>query len=175
MSTGAPRPLTAATPGPAAPHTTGPPAKIPAGPRPPAPWQGQWPVVGAVSIGGGIGAAARYGAGLLWPTAPGTFPATTLLVNVVGCALMGALMALITERGSPHRLLRPFLGTGILGGFTTFSTYAVDIEHLTATGQPALAVACLAATLLGALTAAWAALAGTRYVLTRRGRGRRSA
>ncbi|KWT60067.1 hypothetical protein ADL21_20985 [Streptomyces albus subsp. albus] len=146
---------------------TAPPAERP---RPGPPWQGQGPVIGVVALGGGIGAAARYGAGLLWPTAPGTFPATTLLINIVGCALMGVLMALITERGTPHRLLRPFLGTGVLGGFTTFSTYAVDIEHLLTTGRAGLALAYLAATLLGALAAAWAALAGTRRVLIRHGR-----
>ncbi|KAA6214055.1 fluoride efflux transporter CrcB [Streptomyces albofaciens JCM 4342] len=173
MSTGAPRPLTAdATSAPAVPHTTAPPRERP---RPGPPWRGQWPVIGAVALGGGTGAAARYGAGLLWPTAPGTFPAATLLINIVGCALMGVLMAVITERGTPHHLLRPFLGTGVLGGFTTFSTYAVDIEHLLTTGRPALALAYLAATLLGALAAAWAALAGTRYVLTRHGREGRTA
>ncbi|WP_030672260.1 fluoride efflux transporter CrcB [Streptomyces rimosus] len=173
MSTGAPRPLTAGTTSaPAVPHTAEPPRERP---RPVPPWQGQWPVVGAVALGGGIGAAARYGAGLLWPTAPGTFPVTTLLINITGCALMGVLMALISERGAPHQLLRPFLGTGVLGGFTTFSTYAVDTEHLLTTGRAALALAYLAATLLGALAAAWAALTGTRRVLTRHGREGRQA
>ncbi|MEV5593123.1 fluoride efflux transporter CrcB [Streptomyces sp. NPDC052496] len=129
------------------------------------PWQGQWPAVGAVALGGGAGAAARYGATLLWPAAPGTFPVTVFLVNVAGCALMGVLMALIAERGSPHPLLRPFLGTGVLGGFTTFSTYAADIQHLTDTGRLALGVAYLAATVLAALAAVWAGYAGTRYAL----------
>lgn len=138
-------------------------------PHPSAPWRGQWATVAAVSAGGGIGAAARYGAGLLWPATPGTLPVTTLLVNVVGCALMGVLMALITEPGSPHRLLRPFLGTGILGGFTTFSTYAVDVAHLVETGRAALGLTCLAVTPLAALSATWCALAGTRYLLARRG------
>ncbi|KUL53343.1 chromosome condensation protein CrcB [Streptomyces sp. NRRL F-4489] len=127
--------------------------------RRPLPWQGEWPVIGAVAAGGGIGAAARYGAGLLWPTAPGAFPWTTLLVNAAGCALMGVLMVLITEAWTAHRLLRPFLGTGILGGFTTFSTYTVDLTHLVDAGRLPLALAYLAGTLLAALTAV--ALAGT--------------
>lgn len=42
--------------------------------RRPAPWRGQWPVIGVVAVGGGIGATARYGAALLWPTARGAFP-----------------------------------------------------------------------------------------------------
>src|SRR5437899_7972478 len=127
--------------------------------RQPLPWQGEWPVIGAVAAGGGIGAAARYGAGLLWPTADGAFPWTTLLINAAGCALMGVLMVLITEAWTAHRLLRPFLGTGVLGGFTTFSTYAVDIERLAGGGRLPLALAYLAGTLLAALAAV--ALAGT--------------
>ncbi|MFI9050275.1 fluoride efflux transporter FluC [Streptomyces sp. NPDC053427] len=143
-----------------------------------APWQGQWPVIGAVAVGGGIGAAARYGASLLWPTAAGTFPWTILAVNVVGCALMGVLMVLITELWSPHRLVRPFLGTGILGGFTTFSTYAVDIERLVNARQAALGLVYLAATLLAALAAVWGGVALTRRslgLLALLGRRRRSA
>ena len=90
------------------------------------PWQGQWPAIGVVAAGGAIGAVARYGAALLWPTGNGTFPWTTLTVNAVGCALMGVLMVVITEIRPAHRLVRPFLGTGILGGFTTFSTFGLD-------------------------------------------------
>jgi CrcB protein len=141
--------------------------------RRPAPWQGQWPVIGAVAAGGGVGAAARYGATLLWPTGPSqaaAFPWTTLAVNAVGCALMGVLMVLITEVFSAHRLVRPFLGTGVLGGFTTFSTYAVDIQRLVETRQPLLGLAYLAGTLLAALAAVWGAVAGTRELIERRRR-----
>ncbi|MFF4601536.1 fluoride efflux transporter FluC [Streptomyces sp. NPDC001339] len=129
------------------------------------PWQGQWPVIGAVSAGGAVGAAARYGASLLWPTGPGAFPWTTLAVNAVGCALMGVLMVLITEVRPAHRLLRPFLGTGVLGGFTTFSTYAVDVQRLVGDRQPLPALACLAGTVLAALAAVWAGVAGARALL----------
>ncbi|MFE0193028.1 fluoride efflux transporter FluC [Streptomyces sp. NPDC059008] len=135
-----------------------------------APWEGQWPVVGAVAAGGAAGATARYGAALLWPTATGAFPWTTLAVNVVGCALMGVLMVLITEVWSAHRLLRPFLGTGVLGGFTTFSTYAVDVQRLTDARQPLLALTYLAATLLAALAAVWGAVVAARALLALRRR-----
>ncbi|MFK0289375.1 fluoride efflux transporter CrcB [Streptomyces sp. NPDC090442] len=140
--------------------------------RRPLPWQGQWPVIGAVAVGGALGASARYGAGLLWPTARDAFPWTTLLVNVAGCALMGVLMVLITEVWSAHRLLRPFLGTGVLGGFTTFSTYAVDIQRLVGAGRLPLALAYLAGTLLAALAAVALAAATTRALV---GPGRRAA
>lgn len=125
-------------------------------------WHGQGPVVCAVAAGGGIGATARYGASLLWPTPTDAFPWTTLLVNAVGCALIGVLLVLIGEVWAAHRLVRPFLGTGVLGGFTTFSTYAVDFRRLVVDGHAATGAAYLMATLLAAMTAVWAAAAGTR-------------
>ncbi|MEV0601907.1 CrcB family protein [Streptomyces sp. NPDC050315] len=136
----------------------------------------QRPVVAAIALGGGVGAAARYGASLLWPTPPGAFPWTTLAVNVLGCALIGVLMAVLGGARSPHYLVRPFLGTGVLGGFTTFSTYAVDIQRLLRNGAAATGLAYLALTLLTALAAVWAAATGTRRVLRggRRGEGGRT-
>lgn len=107
----------------------------------------------------------RYGAGLLWPTAVGAFPWTTFLINTVGCALIGVLLVVIADLAAPHRLLRPFLGTGVLGGFTTFSTYAVDVRRLVDDGRTAVALAYLAGTLVAALAAVWAAAAVTRRCL----------
>ncbi|GGR96109.1 putative fluoride ion transporter CrcB 1 [Streptomyces humidus] len=126
---------------------------------------GQLPVVAVVAAGGGIGAAARYAASLWWPTRTGGFPWTTLWVNVVGCAVIGVFLVLITEAVTAHRLVRPFLGTGVLGGFTTFSTYAVDIRGLLGEGRPGTALTYLAATLFAALFAVWLAAMATRRVL----------
>ncbi|MEU4091407.1 CrcB family protein [Streptomyces sp. NPDC026673] len=128
----------------------------------------QAPVVGVVAIGGALGACARYGAGLLWPTAPGAFPWTTLGVNAVGCAVIGLFMVAITEMWSVHRLVRPFFGTGVLGGFTTFSTYAVDIHGLVQGGHAATGLAYLAATPLIALGAVWGAAHAARRLIARR-------
>ncbi|MFI2435810.1 fluoride efflux transporter CrcB [Streptomyces sp. NPDC018693] len=130
----------------------------------------QLPVVAAVALGGGLGATARYAAAQWWPTPPDAFPWTTLWVNVAGCAVIGVFLVLITEVISAHRLLRPFFGTGVLGGFTTFSTYAVDAQRLFDEGHPGTALAYLAATLLAALTAVWLAATATRRVLIRRQR-----
>ncbi|MFJ7770145.1 fluoride efflux transporter CrcB [Streptomyces sp. NPDC097107] len=124
--------------------------------------RGQAPVVVAVSLGGGTGAAARYAASLWWPTQTGGFPWTTFWVNVAGCALIGVLMVVVTEVRGAHRLVRPFLGTGVLGGFTTFSTYAVDIRHLLAADQLRTGLLYLAATPLAALAAVWLATWATR-------------
>ncbi|MGW2291636.1 fluoride efflux transporter CrcB [Streptomyces phaeochromogenes] len=133
-------------------------------------WRGQGPVVAVVSVGGAIGASARYGASLLWPTHPGGFPWTTFWVNVVGCFVIGAFMVVITEAWAAHRLVRPFFGTGVLGGFTTFSTYAVDIRTLVDTGHPRTALAYLAATLVAALAAVWLAVTAARRILAWRRR-----
>ncbi|WUQ88879.1 fluoride efflux transporter CrcB [Kitasatospora purpeofusca] len=131
--------------------------------------RGQGPAVAVVAAGGALGAVARYGAGLLWPTGPSAFPWTTLLVNVVGCAVIGVFLVVITEGRPAHPLLRPFFGTGVLGGFTTFSTYTADFRRLVAEGRPGPAAAYLALTLLAALAAVWAAAALTRGLLRRTG------
>ncbi|WP_285733511.1 fluoride efflux transporter CrcB [Kitasatospora phosalacinea] len=131
--------------------------------------RGQGRVVAAVSAGGVLGAVARYGAGLLWPTARDAFPWTTLGVNVLGCAVIGVVLVLLTEGPrTPHPLLRPFLATGILGGFTTFSTYAVDAQQLFDHGLPGEALLYLGGTLLAAMAAVWAAAGATRAVLMAR-------
>ncbi|MCQ8189832.1 fluoride efflux transporter CrcB [Streptomyces rugosispiralis] len=144
------------------------------GPAPPArhsPWQGQGPVVGVVAVGGALGATARYGASLLWPTPTGAFPWTTLLVNALGCAIIGVFLVLITDMWTAHRLVRPFFGTGVLGGFTTFSTYAVDFTRLVQDGRIAIAFGYLLGTLMVAMAAVWAAVIATRRVLGAYGGG----
>lgn len=109
--------------------------------------------VAVVAAGGVVGALARYQAGQWWPTADGRFPWTTLGINGVGCALIGVLMVLVTNVFTVHRLIRPLLGTGVLGGFTTFSTYAVDSQRLIATGHAGLGLANLGLTVLVAIAA----------------------
>jgi fluoride exporter len=119
-----------------------------------------------VALGGGLGALARYGIGRAWPTPAGGFPWATFTINVVGCLLIGVLMVLITEVWSAHPLARPFLGVGVLGGFTTFSSYAVEIRGLLRPGMVPVAFAYLAGTVLAALLAvlagAWLTRAATR-------------
>ncbi|MEU6308736.1 fluoride efflux transporter CrcB [Streptomyces chartreusis] len=139
--------------------------RAPTGTARPAAWRTQAPVVAVVAAGGALGATARYALALWWPAQPGGFPWATFWTNVVGCAVMGVFMVIITEVPAAHRLVRPFFGTGVLGGFTTFSTYAVDIQRLVDDGHPRTGLAYLAATLVAALTAVWLASAATRRVL----------
>ncbi|MEB3371167.1 fluoride efflux transporter FluC [Saccharopolyspora mangrovi] len=112
----------------------------------------------AVATGGAIGSVLRWSASLLWPG-----PASTFLVNVLGCLAIGVLMCVITELLTPHRLLRPFLGVGVLGGFTTFSTYVTDALRLALT-DPLPALGYLLGTVLCCLFAVFAGIVATRAV-----------
>lgn len=127
-------------------------------------------ILGAIAVGGAVGAASRYLVGLGWPTPPGGFPVSTLVINVVGCGLIGILMVVVTDVLTRQRLLRPFLGTGVLGGFTTFSTYAVDIQQLVAGRNAGIALLYLATTVVGALLAVRITVSATRALITWRTR-----
>lgn len=119
-------------------------------------------VLAAIAVGGAVGAEARYALALVWPHGPGAWPWATLLTNVSGCLLIGVLMVLITERYRAHPLTRPLLGVGFLGGYTTFSTYAVDAVGAAGAGRPGLAAAYVVVTPLLALAAARLGIAATR-------------
>ena len=98
--------------------------------------------VGWVFLGGGIGSALRYGVGRVALAVIGpNFPAGTLAVNVIGCILMGAFIEwlALSDAGmdAPTRL---FLTTGVLGGFTTFSAFALDAVVLWERGPATIAV-----------------------------------
>lgn len=129
-----------------------------------------WPVLAVISAGGVVGALARYGLGVTSGDRPGDFAWTTFGVNVSGCLLIGVLMVLITDVWPTRRLLRPFLGTGVLGGYTTFSTYVVDVQQLLDAGAPRTALAYLAGTLLAALAAVYVGVSITRRAVSRRPR-----
>nr|WP_205862190.1 CrcB family protein [Planosporangium thailandense] len=118
--------------------------------------------MGVISAGGAIGAVARYSLGRAVPVGSTGFPWATFIVNVSGCVLIGVLMVLVSEVWPGRRLLRPFLGVGVLGGYTTFSTYIVDIQRLTAAGAVATALAYLAGTLVAALLAVYGGVTITR-------------
>ncbi|SDN17106.1 fluoride efflux transporter FluC [Allokutzneria albata] len=108
----------------------------------------QAPALLAVAAGGIVGALARYGIAVTVSGPHDGFPVATFGINVLGCLLIGALMALPVKG-----LRRPFLGTGVLGGFTTFSGYAVETERLLAGGHLLTAALYVFGTLLAALAA----------------------
>jgi CrcB protein len=117
-------------------------------------------VLGVIAVGGGIGSVLRYGLARALPAAAGDFSVATLVTNLLGSLLLGALVVAVTEVWRPHRLLRPALGTGLLGGFTTFSTFAVEVRGI---ALP-VAVAYLAATVVGGLALAAAGMGAVRRI-----------
>ena len=96
----------------------------------------------AVGVGGFIGAIARWGlSGLVQRIAPYSFPLGTLLVNALGCLIIGALMAAADGRQWLSEEGRLFLTIGVLGSFTTFSTFGYDTFVLYRSGDLPLAMA----------------------------------
>ena len=129
-------------------------------------------VLGAIAVGGVVGAEARYGVGLALPHAATAWPVSTFVINATGCFLIGVLMVVIGELVEPHRLARPLLGVGVLGGYTTFSTYSADVVQLLDAGRAGAALSYLVLTPVVALVAVWAGTAVTRAA-GRVGGGRR--
>ena len=115
-----------------------------------------------IAFGGMLGAAARHGVSLAAPTAPGGLPWSTLIVNTSGCLAIGVVMVLIVDARHAHRLVRPFLGVGVLGGYTTFSTYTVEAQVLIASGRPGVALGYLAGTAVAAVVAVQVGIVLTR-------------
>jgi CrcB protein len=113
-------------------------------------------VLAAVAAGGAVGSLARWAVQEAMAAEDATFPWATMVENVTGAFLLGVVMVLALEVLPPSRYLRPFLGVGLLGGFTTFSTYALDIRGLVADGRVGAAGGYLVGTLLLALCAVWA-------------------
>lgn len=106
-----------------------------------------------VAVGGALGALARYGVQLGLPHSPGAWPWATVAVNLTGCLLIGLLLAVLLARAPDHPWLRPFLATGVLGGYTTFSTFSVDAVQLAEAGRWPMAVVYLLVSVVGGLAA----------------------
>ena len=130
----------------------------------------RWPVPVVVSAGGVLGALARYGLGRAYPSGRTGFPWATFGVNVSGCLLVGVMVVLVTEAFPAHPLVRPFVGTGVLGGYTTFSTAMVDVARLLGERATGTALAYLFGTAVAALAAVYLGVAGTRRLALRRTR-----
>jgi CrcB protein len=129
--------------------------------------RGNLDIVAAIALGGAIGGGARWLLGQALPHDPGRFPWSTFVENVTGCLLLGALLVLVTEVWAPSRYVRPFLGVGVLGGYTTFSTYAAEIHELMRAGNGPLALAYLFGTVAAGLMAAWLGMTLVRILIVR--------
>lgn len=116
----------------------------------------------AVAVGGAIGSVARHGVNHLvqarWMTA--RFPIGTAAVNLVGCFVIGLLAGLIAgNRVTVGLYWREFIFVGILGGFTTFSSFGLDTFTLTHTHAGNYAILNVALQVIGGLLAVWAGYA----------------
>jgi len=127
--------------------------------RPPRPVHLRASSLGLVALGGAVGTGIREALALTWPAPAGGLPVTILLINLVGAFVLGALLEALALRGPDEgrrRGIRLLVGTGVLGGFTTYSALATDAAVLTGS---ALGVA-LAYAALSIVAGAVASLAG---------------
>jgi CrcB protein len=129
-------------------------------------------VLAAIALGGGLGSVARYLVATALPVRPGGFPWSTFLINLGGSFVLGVLMVFVLDVWPPRRYVRPFVGIGVLGGFTTFSTFAVEVRGLAAHGSWALADAYAVNSLVGGVAAVWCGITLARRPIRRDIEGR---
>jgi CrcB protein len=122
----------------------------------------QFDVLVAVAAGGFLGALARYELGLAWPTPGGHFPWTTFTINISGAFLLGLVLTLLLERVGASRYVRPFFCVGVLGAWTTMSTFAVEGDLLVKDGLAATALLYVLATVVVGVAATWVGVAVAR-------------
>ena len=116
-----------------------------------------------VFLGGGIGAALRHGINLAVARMLGTaFPYGTLLINISGSFIMGLVVAYFAFKGDASQHWRLFLTTGILGGYTTFSAFSLDVALLYERGETGLAALYVLASVAVSIGALFAGLALVR-------------
>ena len=118
-----------------------------------------------VAIGGGIGATTRYLVST-WAAARfgSTFPYGTLIVNVVGCFIIGAFMSIATERLIVNPYWRLFIAVGFLGGLTTFSSFSFETLRLLEEADIMQAFTNVGLNVLAGLTATWLGIAAARLL-----------
>ena len=117
-----------------------------------------WPILAAVALGGAFGSLLRYIVGVwlvqLWGSG---FPWGTLLINLSGCFIIGLVLGITQTRVSPYsQVVRAFMAVGVLGGYTTFSTFAYDALTLENEGSTVVSVLYIVASVAGGLLAAYA-------------------
>jgi CrcB protein len=124
------------------------------------------PLVPVIAVGGAIGSLARWAFARAVPHPDGGFAWATLWTNATGALLLGMLMAWVLTVWAHTRFVRPLLGVGVLGGYTTFSTYLLDERGMLAAGHPLGAVAYAAGTLALGLVGVLGGLGLGRVLLT---------
>jgi len=108
----------------------------------------------AIASGGALGTLARYGTARALSGVSTGFPWATLAVNLAGSLVLGAVVTLVMERWPPTRYVRPFAAIGFCGGFTTFSTFVVEVDRHVQHGQVATAAVYVLVSLAAGVLAA---------------------
>jgi CrcB protein len=121
-------------------------------------------VLGAIALGGAIGAPARYGVAQFIHVARDTFPWATFWTNISGSFALGLFLVWILQRFPPTRYVRPFVATGFVGAYTTYSAFAVETDLLIKDGHAEIGLAYAAASLVTGLLAVWAGMSVARAV-----------
>lgn len=119
-----------------------------------------------IALGGAIGAVGRYAVVSAVGALGHGFPFGTLVVNVVGSAVLGALVEVFALYWSPSPELRAMIVVGMLGAFTTFSTFSLDVLTLFTRGETAAALAYVVASVVLSIGAFWLGMTVFRHLLT---------
>lgn len=127
-------------------------------------------LVPVIALGGIVGSLARYGLSVVLPTPTDGMPWATLAANLTGALLLGVLTVLLVDTLPPNPYLRPLLGVGVLGGYTTFSTFTSETRALLEGGHAGTALLYLVASVGIGCLAAFAGLRLGRVVATAVGR-----
>ena len=122
-----------------------------------------------VAVGGGTGTRARVAVSAAGPTAEATWPWSTLVVNVSGAFALAVLLTTVTERIAVQSWVRPLVGTGLLGAYTTFSTLSFETQRLAVVGRAHVAVAYAALSVAAGLAASVAGIVVVRRTQRRGG------
>ena len=131
-------------------------------------------VITVIALGGALGAPARYGVAQLIHVANGSFPWAAFWTNITGSFALGLVLVLILERFPPTFYVRPFVATGFLGAYTTYSTFTVETDLLVRNGHAGIGIAYAVASLVAGFVAVWAGMLVARVIpLRKRGGGAR--
>lgn len=133
-------------------------------------FRGRGDVLAVIALGGAVGSTARYAVALLLPHAPDRIPWSTVTANLTGAFALALLMVFVNDVWPSNRYVRPLLGVGVLGGYTTFSTYMLDAHALAAAGAFGALVAYVLVTLVGGLIAVRLGAAFGRLLTRPRGK-----
>ena len=117
------------------------------------------------ALGGALGALARWAVATALPSSPAGWPWATLLVNLSGCLLLGVLFAVLAARFPRSEWPRPLLAVGVLGGYTTYSAFAVEVVRLAESGAAVTAVAYVVVSVVGGISAVAAGTLAAHGVL----------